>query len=195
MKPFSIYTRFTFSQWNSPGIALSSLGIMRKRLRCRAKSLLFWLAASVCGYFVYTRVFPIDIDVRSDVFHRQSVCPACYGENLCPELQSGRLTLTNWTRRTVSKVFNAKNVFLADLTVPGLVDSASVVLKKLGHDNELDGLDRRICETAGQRADYCHPGHYVKYLASNNFALHRKGDKTLDFQVNKALIRIIENIN
>jgi hypothetical protein len=155
---------------------------MRKRLRCRVKSLLFWVSASLCGYLIYTRVFPIDIDITSESFHQQTKCPACFGENLCPDLNGGRVSLTNWTRRTVSKVFNAKNVYMADLTVPGNVYPASVVLKKLGHDHELEKLDRDICETAGQRADYCHPGHYIKFLASN-FALHKLNEKTLDYKV------------
>ena len=47
------------------------------------------------------------------------MCPACFGENLCPELLSGRVALTGWTRRTLSRLFNAKNVFAAQLRLQG----------------------------------------------------------------------------
>ena len=97
---------------------------MRKRLRCRGCSVLFWLLVSLSGFLAYSYIFPLDIDVRSGSFHLQRMCPACFGENLCPELHAGRITLTNWTRRTVSKVFNAKNVFLAELRLQGSVQQS-----------------------------------------------------------------------
>ena len=94
---------------------------MRRRLRCRGRSILLWLVFSLIGFLVYSFVFPLDIDVTSGSFHDQRTCPACFGENLCPELHAGRITLTNWTRRTVSRVFNAKNVFLAELRLQGTI--------------------------------------------------------------------------
>ena len=103
-----------------PWIRNKSAG-MRRRLRCRGRSILLWLVCSLIGFLVYSFVFPLDIDVTSGSFHDQRSCPACFGENLCPELHAGRITLTNWTRRTVSRVFNAKNVFLAELRLQGTI--------------------------------------------------------------------------
>ena len=94
---------------------------MRRRLRCRGRSILLWLVFSIIGFLAYSFVFPLDIDVTSGSFHEQRTCPACFGENLCPELHAGRITLTNWTRRRVSRVFNAKNVFLAELRLQGTI--------------------------------------------------------------------------
>ena len=154
---------------------------MRKRLRCRGRSILFWLLLSLSGFLVYSYIFPLNIDVRSGSFHHQRMCPACFGENLCPDLHAGRITLTNWTRRTVSKVFNAKNVFLAELRLQGEASAEKAVLKKLGHDAELQLLDRNICTVSGQRPDHCHPAHYIKFL-TESFTLHRANEKTLDYK-------------
>ena len=156
---------------------------MRKRLRCRGRSILFWLFLSVFGFLVYSYIFPLNIDVRSGSFHSQKMCPACFGENLCPELHAGRITLTNWTRRTVSKVFNVKNVFHAELRLQEGEASAAerVVLKKLGHDAELRQMDRNICTVSGQSPDHCHPAHYIKFL-TESFTLHRANERTLDFK-------------
>ena len=93
----------------------------------------------------------IELPSRSGSFHEQRLCPACFGENLCPELHSGRVTLTDWTRRTLSRLFNAKNVFAAELRLQGESSAERVVLKKLGHDSELQALDRTVCTSSGQR--------------------------------------------
>ena len=63
----------------------------------------------------------------------------------------------------------------------GEASAEKVVLKKLGHDAELQLLDRNICTVSGQSPDHCHPAHYIKFL-SESFTLRRANEKTLDFE-------------
>jgi len=49
----------------------------------------------------------------------------------------------------VERIFNAKNVFNAFL-ISEEGEEKKVVLKKLGHDHELDDLDNAICLMTNQ---------------------------------------------
>lgn len=49
-------------------------------------------------------------------------------KNIFPDFFGGRLKLTNWTRFSVSRLVNGKNVFFAEYS------GKRVVLKKLAHN-------------------------------------------------------------
>lgn len=107
-------------------------------------------------YTTYIRKLPLktktefQINVKSNRFTEQDKCPACFGESLCPKLFSDQLVLTGWTRFTASRLINAKNVFQAILKSRTGKEEQRVVLKKLGHDWELERLDHDLCTLAGQ---------------------------------------------
>lgn len=67
-------------------------------------------------------------------------CPYCYGVNQCEHFKQNKITLK--TDSFVTFIYNyisVKNVFLAKL------GSVHVVLKKLGHNVELNNLDKLVC--------------------------------------------------
>jgi hypothetical protein len=124
--------------------------------------------------------WPLVINIKDpktlDVFK----CPACFGEGLCPAFLSSNVILTNWTRFSLAKVVNAKNVYY------GLYKDKHVILKKLGHDRELTRLDKTICQKANRDqgdANSCDKvGNNIRILAS----LWMTKDQTLVFDLVKA---------
>ncbi len=138
-------------------------GGRRRRLRCRPKSFLAWtLLAAATAYFMWPRP-PVLSDLS---FNQQNKCPACFGESLCPDIFANRISLANDTT-FAERIFNAKNVFRAELTTSrgGRSQKTKIVLKKLGHNSELTALDARICALEG-RAPNCIVGHSLALLAS-----------------------------
>ena len=80
-------------------------------------------------------------------FLEVSTCPACYGHSLCPALLSGNHTLLGLSSIRFLDIFNVKNVHMSQN------GSHKIVLKKLGHYDELRNLDKRICIDAGYKAN------------------------------------------
>ena len=112
-------------------------------------------------------VLPIEINITQRDILEQHKCPACFGENLCNDVYHGNLKLTKWTRYTVSKLLNARNVY------HGLLHgNKNVIVKKLGHDSESEMLDHSICKLSEKSPYHCNPSHYIKFLT----ALYTKED-------------------
>ena len=104
-------------------------------------------------------VLPIEINIKHRDLLEQHKCPACYGENLCSDIYHGNIKLTSWTRYTVAKIINTRNIYYGMLH-----GKQKVVGKKLGHDFESELLDGAICRMADKAPSYCNPSHYVKFL-------------------------------
>ncbi|XP_017785436.1 PREDICTED: deleted in autism protein 1 homolog [Nicrophorus vespilloides] len=66
-------------------------------------------------------------------------CPFCYGRGYCKTMDSLRLRFESFGE-SVNNMFGVKNV---------LFTKDGVVLKKLGHDKEIDELDAVICTNHG----------------------------------------------
>lgn len=78
-------------------------------------------------------------------------CPACYGTNLCSSFESGDLQLTGVSSWRFFQFMNAKNVFNGFW----VSRNVSVIIKKLGHDSELEDLDINLCKLADSK-DGCY---------------------------------------
>ncbi len=85
--------------------------------------------------------------LTEESFLEVSKCPACYGKSLCPRLTSGNVTFEGWSSIRFLDFVNVKNVHMSRH------GSQQIVLKKLGHDNELSKLDGQICEDAGYESN------------------------------------------
>ena len=108
---------------------------------------------------VRPRIFPIGINLNQRDMSEQHKCPACFGENLCNDVYVGAIKLTNWTKYTISKLLNARNVFRGVFN-----GNKNVIIKKLGHDRDLEMLDNTICKLSEKAPYYCNPAHYIKFL-------------------------------
>ena len=85
-------------------------GLYRMLKRRKSFYLLLCFFAFICC-LVRPRIFPIEINLNQRDMLEQHKCPACFGENLCNDIYVGAIKLTNWTRYTISKVLNARNVY------------------------------------------------------------------------------------
>ena len=151
-------------------------GLCRMLKRRKSSYLLMFLFAFIL-YGLLTvvrpRIFPIEINLNQRDMLEQHKCPACFGENLCNDVYVGAIKLTNWTRYTISKLMNARNVF------HGVFKGyTKVIIKKLGHDKDLEMLDNTICKLSEKIPYYCNPAHYIKFLTAlytiEKEAVHRK---------------------
>ena len=134
-----------------------------KRLKCRPKSLIYWTIIISFIYFTKPLFWPIEIDIVDWKFTDHDKCPACFGESLCPDLYHGRIQLTNWTKYTAARLFNAKNYYHAKIR------GHPIILKKLASPSELRELDSKLCQSsksASPKKD-CNSGHSVRMLASS----------------------------
>lgn len=152
--------------------------VMKRRFYCRVVLALL----GIFGIYVLnansarelrTKFLPIVIDSSSSYFLQEDTCPACYGKNRCGELQAGRLTLTTWTRFTVSWLFNARNVYRGQLEGR----SGGVVAKMLGHDWEMErSLHEVVCLLGERPPFYCSGQHYIKYLTEQVYQRDKPAD-------------------
>ena len=55
----------------------------------------------------------LSITIDLDELTERGKCPACFGVHLCPQMVSGKIELNDWTKFSVSKLVNSKNVFYA----------------------------------------------------------------------------------
>ena len=142
---------------------------MTKRRPVSCFCLCFILLILFCLVMLIGRlVLPIEIDIKHRDMLEQHKCPACYGENLCADIYHGNIKLTSWTRYTVAKIINARNIYYGILH-----GKQKIVGKKLGHDMESELLDGAICRMADKAPSYCNPSHYVKFLTTL-YAIERK---------------------
>ena len=109
-------------------------------------------------------ILPIHIDITHRSILEQHKCPACFGENLCSDIYHGNIKLTSWTRYTISKLLNARNVYYGELYGNKNFPKIKIIGKKLGHDIESEMLDGAICKMSEKSPYYCNPAHYVKFL-------------------------------
>jgi len=117
---------------------------VKKRLRWRRKKVMYYLVTFSTVYFFYKYALPVKLELESLI--ETEKCPSCFGENLCDSIRSGELEPLGISKWTVSKLFNAKNVYYARWKTKNV----TVVLKKLGHNNELEDLDKAVCDIVGE---------------------------------------------
>lgn len=61
----------------------------------------------------------LNLNLDLDQLTERNKCPACFGVKLCPEMIQGKIKLTDWTKYSVTKLMNQKNVFYADWNIRG----------------------------------------------------------------------------
>jgi len=124
----------------------------KKRLRWRRKKVIYYILTLSLVYFLYKYGIPVRLGIES-LLETQK-CPSCFGENLCDIIRSGEIELEGISKWTVSQLFNVKNVYFARWKTKNI----TVVLKKLGHDKELEDLNKAVCDIvgAGQDCDIKH---------------------------------------
>jgi hypothetical protein len=59
----------------------------------------------------------LQLHINLDELTEREKCPACFGVNLCPQMITGKIQLTDWTKFSLSRLMNKKNVFYADWTI------------------------------------------------------------------------------
>lgn len=90
------------------------------------------LAASIA---VYLRIFKSVISLTD-----YSKCPLCYGTKLCSDIEHEKIKLEyNSFSDFFYNVFSVKNVYFGSYN-----NNQKVVLKKLGHQNELDQIQTTL---------------------------------------------------
>jgi len=128
---------------------------MKRKWKWRSKKLALWILIIVLGICKY--LWPFQIDLKNPNVLEISKCPGCYGQNLCPQILKGSISLTNWS---LSKyLFNAKNTFFAQY------NGKRVILKKLAHDHELVEFDQQMCDLVQPR-NCDNIGNNVRFLTS-----------------------------
>ena len=117
------------------------------RMPFRAKvALVLTLSFSVVLHtFIFRTLFTNHLTKEN--FLEVSTCPACYGQSFCPKLLSGNYTFVGLSNIRFLDFTNVKNVHISTS------GSQKIVLKKLGHDSELNKLDARICSDSGYAAN------------------------------------------
>ena len=140
-----------------------------RRFKCR----LVLLASVFLSALILVAHFglPVTLDSTRQDFLEQLKCPACFGENLCPEIYTGAFKPTRWTQYRISKLLNSRNVYYGILS-----KEHQVVAKKLAHDWELQDLETKICQLAKKPPYYCNAAHYVRFL-STSYGRDHKPDK------------------
>lgn len=87
----------------------------------------------IVHFFVNNTYYNIPLDIDK--------CPFCYGNNLCALFDNNQISFDNLTFfEKISNIINIKNVYYASY------NQTKVILKKLGHNYELDNVDKTICK-------------------------------------------------
>lgn len=105
----------------------------------RKKTIVFSFLIVVTICFLHV-IFNFHLDPSSDQFTNVDLCPACFGDNLCPQFYHGDIVLTGISRLKYLK--SSKNVFTGKLL------REHIILKKLAHDSEIEYIDKYICQMA-----------------------------------------------
>ena len=127
------------------------------RGRLKRRGLTFLVLTLICLVLIveYNRssydIDSLDLEI--------SKCPACLGDDFCPTFFQGKIKLKKPS--LFKYFFNAKNV------VDARYESQNVVLKKLGHVQEWQDFDQKMCKSA-YNEDFlkCSVGNAVRYLSS-----------------------------
>ncbi|CAG7731074.1 unnamed protein product [Allacma fusca] len=112
----------------------------------------------------------LTITLDLDELTERGKCPACFGVKLCPQMIQGKIELNDWTKYSVSKLVNSKNVFYATWHNRGV--ERKLILKKLAHDNELARLDKELCNRHGKQ-DQCDSKDAVRLLIDKYSYTHK----------------------
>ena len=137
---------------------------------------------TIIAVIVYEIVkYHLKIDLSNHKVLEIEKCPACYGDDLCPELIHGNIEITNqnfWT----TVLFNAKNVYFGLYKGRG-----AVVLKKLAHTDELETFDRKLCEITPSISPRCdNAARNIRLLASLWAPNHHHNHDSIDYSLLKA---------
>ena len=132
---------------------------LKRRWKWRLRKLLLWVLILALALLKYS--WPLYINLKDPLVLDIPKCPACYGENLCPQFLKGNIFLTNWTRVTLlSKLFNAKNTYY------GQYGDTQVILKKLAHSQELDKLDETFCQIVQRNKGCENVGRNIRIVSN-----------------------------
>ena len=113
-----------------------------RRLRLHKKKVVVYLLIIILCLLLYRYLRPREINLKDDSFNNLSKCPACYGTSLCQAIKSEDIVLSEYSRWSIVRFFNVKNVFYGFWNSRNI----SVVMKKLAYESELVELDKHICE-------------------------------------------------
>ncbi|EFX71406.1 hypothetical protein DAPPUDRAFT_327242 [Daphnia pulex] len=103
--------------------------------------LLVWIVTlGVFSTALLRSAIPIYLNVADEKFLELKKCPACYGVMLCPAFLMGDIVPETWSRFKAAQLLNTKNVYFATFK------DKHVVMKKLGHDPQLEQLDHHILQ-------------------------------------------------
>ena len=132
---------------------------LKRRWKWRLKKVFLWVF--ILFIFIFKYFWPFSINLKDPLVLDIPKCPACFGENLCPQFLKGNIVLTNWTRITLlSKMFNAKNTYF------GRYHEVPVILKKLAHNHELDSLDKKLCKILEKNGGCENVGTNIRMIAN-----------------------------
>jgi len=92
--------------------------------------------------------FPIFLNISDINALEISKCPACYGVTICPQFLTGKISIEPWSLIASTLYLNSKNVYFAEYA------GNKVVLKKLGHNHELEDLDNQIHKLSKPESSY-----------------------------------------
>lgn len=89
------------------------------------------------GWLIYTRLLTFSYKSLAEM----ETCPACFGVTMCPALLGGQIEIDT----SLTNLMKVKNVLY------GKYKGKQIVLKKLGHDWELEELNNRICTSISEK--------------------------------------------
>ena len=152
---------------------------LKRRWKWRLRKLFLWTLVLFLAFLKYS--WPLFINIKDPLTLDIPKCPACFGENLCPQFLKGNIVLTNWTQVSIlSKFFNAKNIYF------GKFYETPVILKKLAHNHEFEALETKVCQLL-QKSNGCENiGTNVRMLTS--LWMSTVQDPSLDYYKVKANI-------
>lgn len=140
------------------------------------KKRILLLCAIVTAPYCFLRIsFNYHLNSSDEDFTNVHLCPACYGESLCPQFFHGDIHLTGISRLKYFQFFNRKNVYDAKLY------GNRVVLKKLAHDWEINDLDQHLCKQA-KLNEHCDVRSAVKHLCKDVNSITKPTNLTTIFK-------------
>lgn len=136
-------------------------------------------------------------DIISDeAFLEINTCPACYGVDKCDDFKARRFV---WDGYWLPQVMNVKNVYFVKAPTNGHAQS-KYILKKLGHADELEELDQKMCSFANRtkncnlsnlNARYLDPGKdtFLQAITGLSDLSHCPSARLVDLMVEKCSVK------
>lgn len=126
-----------------------------KRLPFAGK--LIFCASLVLSVLLYGLLFRhiMKHDVTHDNFLDVPMCPACFGSSGCGLIYYDQVQLSGWSNYRFVDSLGSNNVRYATLS-----GHQKVVLKKMGNDQDIAELDKKICRNAN-RPEGCEVGRVL----------------------------------